>query len=186
MCCNNFVNDIDLNTNMSRYDKFFVNLVTIVELHLSFTAVSSKHREMINMGTQFFRLTKLIPKPEVLSLNFSWNHAGLSIFRDFMDQNPMLAFVSNLSLRLDGCNLHDDEIINLNILTKVFKLEHLELSIENNHLTDNMLPYLLFLLRFKQLKEIKVFLGGNKFSKDAVKRLINEFKLIKCKIYSDL
>jgi hypothetical protein len=186
MCCNNFVNDIEMNTNMSRYDKFFVNLVTIVELHLSFTAVSSKHREMINMGTQFFRLTKMIPKPEVVSLNLSWNYAGLSIFRDFMDQNPMLTFVSNLSLRLDGCNLHDDEIINLHLLTKVFKLEHLELSIENNHLTDNMLPHLLIFLRFKQLKEIKVFLGGNKFSNEAVDRVANEFKLIKCKIYRSL
>lgn len=186
MCCNNFVNDIDLNTNMSRYDKFFVNLVTIVELHLSFTAVSSKHREMINMGTQFFRLTKLIPKPEVLSLNFSWNHAGLAIFRDFMDHNPMLTYVSNLSLRLEGCNLHDEDIINFQLLTKIFKLEHLELSIENNHLTDHMLPYLLFLLRFKQLKEIKVFLGGNKFSNEAIDRLTYEFKMVKCKFYRSL
>ena len=131
LCCNNFVNDIDLSTNMSLYEMFFSQLNTIIELNLAFTAVEVKHKELMNQGTHFFRLSKLIPRPELLSLNFSSNNFGLSIFRDFMDQNPMLHYVSNLSLRLDSCNLHDDEILALNMLTKVFRLEVLELSLES-------------------------------------------------------
>ena len=138
------------------------------------------------MGTQFFRLAKLIPKPEFLSLNFSWNFSGLSIFRDFMEQNPMLSYISSLSLRFDGCNLHDDDIPSLNLLTKLFKLENLELSLENNHLTDSSAPYLMVFSRVKQLKELKVFLGGNKISFESIRRLTSEFKLLKCKIYDKL
>jgi hypothetical protein len=180
------VNDIDLSTSLPLYELFFQQLVTIVEVHLSFTAVEVKHKELMNQGTQFFRLSKLIPRPEILSLNFSCNHFGLSIFKDFMEQNPMLQWVSSLSLRLDSCNLHDDEMNTLNLLTKVFKLETLEISLEKNHLTDASINNLLFLMRFKQLKDVKVFLGGNRFSPESIKRLNEEFKLIKCKIYDKL
>ena len=186
MCCNNFVNDIDLSTNMSLYESFFSQLNTIVELNLSFTAIEVKHKELMNQGTHFFRLSKLIPRPEVLSLNFSSNHFGLSIFRDFLEQNPMLQYVSNLSLRLDSCNLHDDEALGLNLLTKIFRLEVLELSLESNKLTDGCYPNLLFLMRFKQLKEIKLYLGGNSLSEEAISRLTDELKMMKVKVYEKL
>lgn len=186
LCCNNFVNDIDLSTNMSLYEMFFSQLNTIIELNLAFTAVEVKHKELMNQGTHFFRLSKLIPRPELLSLNFSSNNFGLSIFRDFMDQNPMLQYVSNLSLRLDSCNLHDDEILALNMLTKIFRLEVLELSLESNKLTDGCMPNLMFLLRFKQLKEVKLYLGGNQLSEEFFGKLHDDYKLLKIKIFEKL
>jgi hypothetical protein len=160
--------------------------VTIVELHISFTCIEMRHKEMMHNGMQFFLLTKLIPKPEFLTLNLAFNCYGMNILKSFILSNQMIQYISNFSLRMDWCNLKDSDMMMLHMCNQMPKLETFEISLEKNSLTNATHANFLVMTRLKNLKDFKIFLGGNSIDEDFVKKLSNEFRLIKFKLIDKL